>query len=226
MIICIANVLDATSLGKVRSLIDAARFEDGRTTAGWHARLVKENRQAARCDPATREAAEIVTAALMANEVFRSAVRPLRMRPPLLARYGVGETYGTHVDDAVMGLGDPGGPLRTDVAVTVFLADPATYEGGALVMEDPAGEQEFRLGAGDAIAYPATTLHRVEAVTAGERIVAVTWVQSLVRDPAKREILFDLETAKRRVFSEQGKGETFDLLAKSHANLLRQWVET
>lgn len=226
MIICISNVLDPGLLGKVRALLDIARFEDGRATAGWHARTVKENRQAARRDPATREAAELVATALRANDVFRSAARPLRLRPPLFARYGVGETYGTHVDDALMGMDDPEGPLRTDVAVTVFLADPATYEGGELVIEDPAGEQAFRLGAGDAIAYPATTLHRVAPVTAGERLVAVTWAQSLVRDPARREILFDLETAKRRVFTEQGKGATFDLLAKSHANLLRQWAET
>lgn len=226
MIICIANLLETDALGKLRALLDAARFEDGRATAGWHARLVKENRQAVARDAATRQAGEIVTAALLGHEVFRSAVRPRRMRPPLFARYGVGETYGTHVDDALMGLDAPEGPLRTDVAVTVFLSDPATYEGGALVIEDPAGEQEFRLGAGDAIAYPATTLHRVAPVTAGERLVAVTWVQSLVRDPARREILFDLETAKRCVFAAEGKGTTFDLLAKSHANLLRRWVET
>ncbi len=226
MIICIANLLDTGVLSKVRALLDAARFQDGRATAGWHARLVKANRQAAPRDPAVREAAAIVAAALLGNEVFRSATLPRRLRPPLFARYGAGETYGTHVDDALMGLGDPEGPLRTDVAVTVFLADPAAYEGGALVIEDPAGEQDFRLKAGDAVAYPATTLHRVAPVTAGERLVAVTWVQSLVRDPARREVLFDLENAKRRVFASEGKGATFDLLAKSHANLLRQWVET
>ncbi|PWS35255.1 Fe2+-dependent dioxygenase [Falsiroseomonas bella] len=223
MITCISQLLDTPTLGKVQALAEAARFEDGRASAGWHARTVKANHQAERHDPATREAAALVAAALRGNAVFAAAVRPRHLRTPLLARYGVGEAYGTHVDDALMA--GPDGPLRTDVAVTVFLAAPDSYGGGELAIEDGAGEQAFKLGAGDAIAYPATTLHRVAEVTSGERLVAVTWVQSLVRDPARREILFDLETAKRQVFAQQGKGEAFDLLAKSHANLLRQWME-
>lgn len=223
MIICISSILDPDALGKLRSLLSEARFEAGAASAGWHARLVKANRQAVRRDPAARQAEAIVTEALGRNPVFAAAVRPLRMRPPLFARYGAGEAYGRHVDDAVMRSAD--GPLRTDVAVTVFLADPESYGGGELVIEDPAGEQSFKLGAGAAIAYPATTLHRVAEVTSGERLVAVTWVQSLVRDPGRREILFDLETAKQDVFGAGGKSPTFDLLAKTQANLLRLWAE-
>lgn len=227
MIICISRVLDPAALGKVRAFLDAARFVDGRATAGWHARLVKENRQAETGDPAALRAAALVSEALQAHPVFRAAVRPLRIRPPLFARYAGGEAYGRHVDDAVMGRpGDAGGMMRSDVSVTVFLSDPAAYEGGDLVIEDSAGTQAHRLAAGDAIAYPSTTLHAVAPVTRGERLVAVTWVQSLVRDPARREILFDLETARQRVFETEGKSETFDLLAKAQANLLRQWAET
>jgi len=226
MIICIARLLDPDILGKVRGLLTRARFSDGRATAGWHARLVKDNEQAEASHPAVREAATLVSAALLGNEVFRAAALPRRLRPVLFARYGAGRAYGAHVDDALMGLNDPAGPLRTDVAVTVFLAPPEAYDGGELVVETTAGEQAFKLEAGDAITYPATTLHRVAPVTRGERSVAVTWAQSLVRDPAAREVLFDLDAARRAVFEREGKGMAFDLIAKSHANLLRRWAET
>ncbi|WP_424814103.1 Fe2+-dependent dioxygenase [Roseococcus sp. YIM B11640] len=221
MILCLSQVLDAALRARLDALLEDAAFEDGAATAGWHARLVKANRQAVPRHPGAREAAVLVSAALREHPVFRAGVQPRRIAPPLFARYAGGESYGTHVDDALMGTD----PLRSDVAVTVFLADPATYGGGELVIEDPAGEQAFRLGAGDAIAYPATSLHRVAPVTSGERRVAVTWVQSLVRDAAQREILFDLDTARRQVFEREGKSATFDLLAKSHANLLRRWAE-
>ncbi len=215
MIVPIAGVLDAEALARVRALLGAVRFEDGRRTAGWHAREVKANEQAAAADPATREAAAIVAAAL-----------PRRLRPVLFARYPGEGAYGAHTDDALMGLAEPGGPTRADVSVTLFLAGPDTYRGGELVIEGTGGEAAYKLEAGCAIAYPATTLHRVEPVTAGERLVAVTWAQSLVRDAAAREILFDLDAARRAVFAKDGSGETFRLLAKTHANLLRHWAET
>lgn len=134
---------------------------DGRATVGWHARLVKDNEQAVASHPATQDAVGLVAAALHGNAVFRSAVLPLRLRPVLFARYGEGRCYGAHVDDALMGFDDPAGPVRTDAAVTVFLAPAESYEGGELVIESTAGEQAFKFAAGDAIAYPATTLHRV-----------------------------------------------------------------
>jgi PKHD-type hydroxylase len=226
MIVPIGGVLDAGALARVRMLLGGARFVDGRRTAGWHARGVKENEQAAAEDPATREAAGVVSAALLANPVFRAAALPRRLRPVLFARYPGEGAYGAHTDDALMGLSDPAGPTRADVSVTVFVANPADYDGGELVMEGTGGEAAYKLEAGCALAYPATTLHRVAPVTAGERVVAVTWAQSLVRDPAAREILFDLDTARRVVFGKQGNDETFRLLAKTHANLLRRWAET
>ena len=225
MFACIAGVLDSGLLASVRGLLGGARFADGAATAGWHARLVKNNDQAATGQDAVREAAALVTAALLAHPVFRAAALPRRLRPVLFARYGAGKAYGAHVDDALMGLDDPAGPLRTDVAVTVFLAGAADYDGGELVVEAGGGEQAFKLGAGDAVAYPATTLHRVAPVTRGERLVAVTWAQSLVRDATAREVLFDLDAARRAVFEREGKSTAFDLVSKSHANLLRRWAE-
>lgn len=225
MIACIAGVLDAGLLASVRGLLRGARFVDGTATAGWHARLVKDNEQAAGGQAAVREAGALIAGALAADPVFRAAALPRRMRPVLFGRYGEGRSYGAHVDDALMGLDDPAGPVRTDVAVTVFLASPDEYGGGELVIEAGAGEQAIKLAAGDAVAYPATTLHSVAPVTRGERLVAVTWAQSLVRDAAMREILFDLDAARRAVFERDGKGAAFDLVSKSHANLLRRWAE-
>lgn len=225
MFACIAEVLDAELLAIVRRLLDGARFVDGTATAGWHARLVKDNEQAASGHAAVREAGALVEAALRANPVFSAMALPRRMRPMLFARYGEGRSYGTHMDDALMGLDDPAGPMRTDVAVTVFLAPPDEYDGGELVVEAGGGEQAFKLNAGDAVAYPATTLHRVMPVTHGQRMVAVTWAQSLVRDAATREILFDLHAARRLVFEQNGKSAAFDLMSKSYANLLRRWSD-
>jgi len=221
MILCLANVLDRRALGAVRAGLDAAAFADGRRTAGWSARLVKDNRQA-EADAAARLGPEVVRA-LEANEVFRLGVLPKAIRPVLFSRYEPGMAYGAHVDDAIMG--DDGERARSDVAVTVFLSDPADYDGGELVIETTGGEHAYKLDAGDAIAYAATTLHRVEPVTRGCRQVAVTWVQSLVRSAERQEILFDLDTARRAVFDRDGKSREFDLLSKSHANLLRMWAE-
>lgn len=226
MIVPIAGVLDGAALGRVRELLGAARFEDGRRTAGWHARGVKENEQAAADDKSAREAAGIVSAALLGNPVFRAAALPRRLRPVIFARYPGEGAYGAHTDDALMGLSDPAGPMRVDVSVTIFLAEADTYEGGELVIEGTGGEAAYKLDAGCALAYPATTLHRVAPVTTGERLVAVTWAQSLVRDPAAREVLFDLDAARRAVFAGNGNDETFRLLTKTHANLLRRWAET
>ena len=231
MIVCIPNVLPPEGLGKLRGLLSRAGFGNGAATAGWHARGVKDNAQADPLDPLAREAGAMAAAALEANEVFRAAALPRRMRPFLFARYVPGQAYGAHVDDPLMGGGapsDPRGeaPLRGDIAVTLFLSDPADYDGGELVIETTAGEMAVRLGAGEAVAYPAGTLHRVAPVTRGERLVGVTWAQSLVRDPSAREILFDLDSARRDLFAREGKSRAFDLLTKSRAALLRRWAET
>jgi PKHD-type hydroxylase len=220
MILCIADVLSAADLAAIRRVLDKAAFKDGRKTAGWHARAVKRNEQIDPASRTAREAGERIAAALGANDVFRAAVQPHTIRPFLLSRYGEGMSYGPHVDDAIMGSESR---ARSDVSVTVFLNDPAEYDGGELVVESSGGEQAYKLPAGHAIAYPSTTLHRVEKVTRGTRLVAVTWVQSLVRSAEEREVLFDLDVARRAIFQQHGKTREFDLIAKSYANLLRKW---
>lgn len=219
MLIMIANVLDADDLQRLRDNLAQVRYVDGRQTAGREARTVKRNEQVDRSDALAAEMQDLVTDRLLDNRLFRMATRPHVVRPPLFSRYQPGMEYGAHVDDAIMG------GMRTDVSVTVFLSDPGDYEGGELVIESAAGEQDVKLAAGDAVVYPTTFLHRVAPVTSGERLAAVTWVRSLVRDAAARELLFDLETARRALFDQLGKTAELDLLAKTQSNLLRLWAE-
>jgi PKHD-type hydroxylase len=218
MLMTIADILSTAELEEVRAMLGSMRFEDGRATAGWSAKLVKDNEQA-REGAALTLVREKVTKAIMANEVFSLAARPKALTPLIFARYGQGKEYGSHVDNPLMN------GIRTDVSFTLFLADPASYSGGELVIESVSGEEEVKLPAGHLVAYDSTSLHRVAPVTRGERLVAVGWAQSYVRDSAKRELLFDLETAKRGLFAQSGKTPEFDLLAKSSANLFRMWAE-
>lgn len=227
MIVCIADVLSAEEVAELDALLARGSFEDGRTTAGWHARQVKANLQLRSGSKALRRAQQLVSDALLRNELFQQAVRPKRLRPVLVSRCEPGHGYGTHVDDALMGGGAGQGTLdwlRTDVSFTVFLSPPDAYEGGELVMESSAGETAYKLDAGSAICYPATTLHRVEPVASGVRHAAVGWAQSLVQDAHQRETLFDLYTARQQVYAARGKSETFDLLSRTYANLLRLWA--
>jgi PKHD-type hydroxylase len=219
MLLMIANVLDADNLRWLRDNHGKLRFVDGRQTAGREARTVKRNEQVDRDDPLLADMQALVVDRLLDNRLFRMATRPHVVRPPLFSRYEPGMAYGSHVDDAIMG------GMRTDVSVTVFLSEPDEYEGGELVIESAGGEQDVKLGAGSAVVYPTTSLHRVAPVTAGERRAAVTWVRSLVRDAAARELLFDLETARHGLFERLGKTPELDLLAKTQSNLLRLWAE-
>ena len=197
MLITIADVLPRGDLDEIRAMLGAMRFEDGRATAGWSARLVKDNEQA-REGAALGLLRERVENAILANEVFSLAARPKALTPLIFSRYQEGRHYGSHVDNPLMN------GIRTDVSFTLFLADPESYDGGELVIESMAGEEEVKLEAGSLVAYDSTTLHRVAPVTRGERLVAVGWAQSYVRDSARRELLFDLETARRNLFAQTG----------------------
>lgn len=221
MILCIGEILTAQELEAIRIQLATAEFIDGKATAGWHARLVKNNTQLPQQSPTLATVRDLIDQALQRHSLFQIAVRPKLIRPVTISRYEVGMAYGTHIDNALMR--NP--MMRSDVSMTLFLSDPETYEGGELVIESSQGEEGFKLAAGAAIVYPSSTLHRVETVTQGVRLAAVTWVQSLIRDPQQREILFDLETARQAVFEASGKTPVFDLISKSHANLMRQWME-
>jgi len=222
MILCIGEVLTPEELDTVVAKVSTAEFVDGKTTAGWHAKLVKQNAQAKPNIPEVEAARNIIGAALKRNALFQMAVRPKTMRPLLFNRYENGMSYGAHVDNALMGDRDQ---MRSDISMTLFLSDSATYTGGELVIEETQGEQALKLEAGSMVIYPSTTLHRVEPVTTGVRLAAVTWIQSIIRDAGDREILFDLDTVRQAMFQQHGKTREFDLISKTHANLLRKWAE-
>ncbi len=223
MIICIDQILTPEQLERIRNTLDGGEFQDGRSTAGWHAKLVKNNEQLKVSGGQAEGLRAEVEKALTEHPLFQMAVRPAKVTPLIFSRYRDGMTYGNHVDDPVMGRGT--GRLRTDVSFTLFLDDPDSYDGGELVTETTAGEQSYKLPAGAAVIYPSSTLHRVEAVTRGQRRVAIGWAQSTIREPAQREVLFNLDTARRQLFEREGKTIEFDLLTKSLANLQRFWTE-
>lgn len=219
MLLIIKDVLTADDIAKVTDRLNALNFVDGTTTAGWHAKLVKNNLQADRKQIDYQPLNKAVTEAIMRHPTFRMAARPRHITPLLFSRYRDGMEYGTHVDDPIMQ------GLRSDISFTLFLADPASYEGGELVMESSGGEQAYKPAAGEMIIYPSTTLHRVTPVTKGERVAAVGWCQSYIREAAHREILYDLDIARRNIFEREKKSRDFDLLSRSHANLLRMWAD-
>ena len=216
----IIPVLDAAEVARVLRALEAHPFVDGKATAGGIARDVKQNLQAEREGDSLSALDQLVISALQRNEVLQAFAFPKRLRPPIFARYEPGMEYGAHVDGAIMN--DHGSLLRADLAVTLFLSSPETYDGGELVIELPYGEEEIKLEAGEAVVYPADTVHRVAPVTRGARIVAVTWVQTAVQDERMRTLLFDLYRTIGKV--EAGEDPRL-LLSKTYHNLLRITAE-
>ena len=223
MLICIENLIDNVAIVSIRAWLAEAVFEDGRVTAGGNAAKVKNNEQVSsdpdNKDPRLEEFKDLVRDALWDNDLFCAAAEPKRVHPPMFSRYSAGMSYGTHMDNAIMS------NSRVDMSMTLFLSDPDSYDGGELVIEQPFGERMVKLPAGHAVLYSTTALHRVAPVTRGERLACVTWIRSYIRDPARREMLFDLQTAHDRLSDQLGKTAEVDLLAKTHTNLLRHWLD-
>ncbi|WBH15075.1 Fe2+-dependent dioxygenase [Sphingomonas radiodurans] len=215
-----ANVLRQEDLLAIREGLSSAAFRDGRATAGAAAGRVKDNAQARGNDPGVIALARRVRLALEAHPVVRSWVRPVRWSQPMFARYGPGQHYGAHTDAAFV-YNESGRPVRTDISFTLFLSDPGAYDGGELLISDPAGDRQFRPAAGSAIFYTTGQLHSVTPVTRGERLVCVGWVQSLIRRSDQRELLNDLEQVRDEM--ESGHGSL--LMDKAIGNLLRMWGE-
>lgn len=220
MLVFLQGVLAHEDVARVRGGLSDAPWEDGRKTAGPAAQAVKLNEQARRSD-SERALAHFVAAAFARHSVFQACARPSRPLKLLFSRYQAGMAYGLHNDDAIMGEGDA--RIRTDFALTLFLADPESYAGGALILSGPAGEQAIKLGAGDAVLYSAGALHRVEAVSAGERLAAVAWGQSLVRDGGARAVLFDLTQARWALPADAHEAAL--RIDQVIANLMRRWAD-
>jgi PKHD-type hydroxylase len=225
MLLHIPQILEAPEVAEIRRRLEAADWTDGRETVGAQGARVKHNEQLPDASPLKAELGRTVLAALDRNPLFFAATLPARILPPRFNRYTGGGHYGFHVDGAVMRL-DGGQQVRSDISCTLFLNDPDEYDGGELVISDTYGEHEVTLPAGDAILYPSSSLHQVRPVTRGARLASFFWVESLVRDASRRQLLFELDTSIQRLTATEADAEALLKLTNVYHNLLRGWAET
>lgn len=227
MMLRIPGVLTKQQVTQCRHLIDAADWVDGNVTAGHQSALAKRNMQLPEGSPAALQAGDMILNALERSPLFISAALPLKVFPPLFNRYGGGESFGNHVDNAIRPLAGSDFRIRTDLSCTLFLAEPEEYEGGELVVEDTYGEHRVKLPAGDMVLYPSTSLHRVTEVTRGARVASFFWLQSMVRDDSQRTLLFQLDTSIQQLTMRLGNTDpqVMHLTAIYH-NLLRRWADS
>jgi PKHD-type hydroxylase len=226
MLIAIPDLLDPARLARVRALVTGAEWVDGNVTSGHQSALAKDNAQLPEGSAAAVEAGDIVLEALGQNPLFIAAALPLKIFPPLFNSYAGGQKFGTHVDNAVRIHAGTGLRVRSDLSMTVFLEDPAEYDGGELTVETNFGVQHVKLPAGHAVLYPSSSLHRVEPVTRGRRIASFFWMQSMVRDDAARATLFDLDRAVQDVGAALGHDHDAVIrLTGVYHNLLRRWAD-
>jgi PKHD-type hydroxylase len=225
MLLPIPEVLRASQLDEVHHALAKADWVDGRVTAGHQSARAKNNRQILEDSPIARGLGDLIMAALQHNALFIAAALPLRVFPPLFNRYEDGQSFGTHVDNAVRQV--PGTPhrIRTDISATLFLSRPEEYDGGELQVEDTYGVHTVKLPAGHLVLYPASSLHYVKPVTRGARIASFFWIQSMVRHDAQRTLLFDLDAAIQRLGCDTPDHPSVVQLTGVYHNLLRQWAE-
>jgi PKHD-type hydroxylase len=225
MLLQIPEVLTTEDVRDSRRALDAAEWIDGRVTAGHQSARAKDNEQVPENHPAARRVGDAIVAALARNPLFRSAALPLHVFPPLFNRYTGGQSFGSHVDNAVRQVAGTAHQLRTDLSATLFLSQPDEYDGGELVIEDTFGVQSVKLAAGSMILYPASSLHHVRPVTRGARVSSFFWIQSMVRDDGERTLLFDLDLAIQRLAGEHSGHPAVLQLTGVYHNLLRRWAD-
>ena len=227
MLLHVPQILDAGQVSRFRRQLDAADFADGRVTAGFQSAKVKRNGQLAQTDPLALQLGTEISQALSGNPLFFSAALPRHVFPPLFNRYQPDQGFGLHIDNAVRydRSVQPPQPLRTDLSATLFLSEPVEYDGGELTIEDSYGSHQVKLPAGDLILYPASSLHRVEAITRGQRLASFFWIQSMVRSDAHRRTLFDLDGAIQKLTSRVPDADELVALTGIYHNLLRGWAD-
>ncbi len=226
MLVCVPDVLSKAEVAEFRAAMDAAAWEDGRSTAGAQSAMVKRNEQLPPNSEASRQLGERVVKALAACPLFVSAAIPRHIFPPLFNRYTVGQHFGVHVDNAVRGDHFTGMRIRTDLSVTLFLSEPDEYDGGELIVEDYYGAHQVKLPAGHLVLYPASSLHTVTPVTRGARVASFFWLQSMIRDDHARSLIFDLDTAIQGLIARLDRNDADIVkLTGIYHNLIRYWAE-
>jgi PKHD-type hydroxylase len=228
MLVAIPNALGAQQLHEVRARLEAAgdAWVDGRVSAGWQGAPIKHNEQIDERAAVAAECQSVILGALERHPLFISAVLPSEVYPPMFNRYGEGMAFGAHVDGSVRIHPHTGRKLRTDVSATLFLNEPDEYDGGELVVHDAFGAHRVKLAAGDMVVYPATSLHEVTPITRGRRLASFFWIQSLVRDDARRSMMFDLDNAIQRLNRTGADALARRDLVGVYHNLMRQWSDT
>jgi PKHD-type hydroxylase len=225
MLVHIPDVLTAEQVTSARQRLDAAEWADGRITAGHQSARVKDNAQLPDGSPVAEEIGDVVLTALQRNPLFMAAALPLRVFPPLFNRYEGGQSFGSHVDNAIRQISGTGHRIRTDLSATVFFSRPEEYDGGELLVEDTYGVHSVKLPAGHLVLYPSTSLHRVQPVTRGARIASFFWIQSMIRNDADRTLLFDLDMAIQRLNQDAPNHPAAVQLTGIYHNLLRRWAD-
>jgi len=225
MLLAIPDVLNAGQVAQARQILDAAQWVDGKVTAGHQSARAKDNQQLPEGSPAAQQLGEMILNALGQNALFISAALPLRVFPPLFNRYLGGQSFGTHVDNAIRQVPGSGHRIRTDLSATLFFSGPEEYEGGELIVEDTYGTHSVKLPAGQMILYPSTSLHHVKPVTGGARVCSFFWIQSMIRDDGERTMLFDLDLAIQRIGRDMPEHPSAVQLTGVYHNLLRRWAD-
>jgi PKHD-type hydroxylase len=224
MLLPIPNVLSTDQVIRARAILDQAEWVDGKVTAGYQSARAKDNMQIPENHPAALEVTEMILTELGGNALFLSAALPAQVFPPLFNRYSGGQSFGTHVDNAIRQVGRTGNRIRTDLSATLFFSAPEEYEGGELVVEDTYGTHQVKLPSGHMILYPATSLHHVRPVTRGTRLCSFFWIQSMIRDDGERTLLFDLDNAIQDVNQRTPEHPAAVQLTGVYHNLLRRWA--
>ena len=227
MLIAVPDLLTADELAEIRRIIDGADWVDGNVTSGHQAALAKNNEQLPEDSDAARNAGRLILDALGRSPLFFASALPLKIFPPLFNRYGEGQEFDTHVDNAVRLKRGSEFRMRSDLSITVFLEAPDNYDGGELLVEDHYGVQRVKLPAGHAVVYPSSSLHRVTPVTRGRRVASFFWIQSMVRNQGQRNLLFDLDLGVQGAAMALGQGDaTVVRLTGVYHNLLRRWADS
>jgi PKHD-type hydroxylase len=225
MLLQIPDVLTREEVTRCREVLEQAEWIDGRVTAGHQSARAKNNMQLSEGSAAARELGDLILAALEHSPLFMAAALPAKVFPPLFNRYQGGQSFGTHVDNAIRQVTGTPHRVRTDLSATLFFAHPEEYDGGELVVEDTYGVHKVKLPAGHLILYPSTSLHHVVPVTRGARLASFFWIQSMVRDDGQRTLLFDLDTAVQRLSEDLPDHSALVQLTGIYHNLLRRWAE-